>query len=352
MILGLWACAFAPDDPPRVSVDDSAIGGPVDTSPVHAVVPCPCPSAFDRTRLRPVVLGADRAVTYGDPRRDPLVVFLHGTGQEPSNHTRVLDTAAYAGYRVIAVSYASAPDMRAVCAGYPASEWAACSEAGHRAKIYGAESDEYVQISDEASIVGRLHATLTALHAQEPHGGWDAYFTPAAGIPDHERYLTWSRIVLAGFSQGAGHAAYLAREHAAEGVVLISGPPDPVDVVDWMRPGATPSCRWLAFRHEGEALSTMFAESWDLLGVEGADAPIGSVDGTCWDPWPPYADGRRFVAALPGNPGCASGDPLHGSMANDPCMNTADATQGDPYTLFRPYLYAFCRAGELTCTSP
>ncbi len=42
--------------------------------------------------------------------------------------------------------------------------------------------------------------------------------------PDNQ--LRWDRIVVGGHSQGAGHAAFLAKEHNLAGIIIFAGPGD------------------------------------------------------------------------------------------------------------------------------
>ena len=61
----------------------------------------------------------------------------------------------------------------------------------------------------------RLTRLLHQLAEQDPAGQWAAYLDG-----DEPR---WSRIVLAGQSQGGGMAAYLAKTRAVAGVMMFSG---------------------------------------------------------------------------------------------------------------------------------
>jgi pimeloyl-ACP methyl ester carboxylesterase len=62
----------------------------------------------------------------------------------------------------------------------------------------------------------------------------------------------WSRIAVAGHSQGAGHAAYIAKKYEVDRVLMFSGPQDYFDDLAqpaaWEKqPGATAPSRFFAF---------------------------------------------------------------------------------------------------------
>lgn len=324
---------------------------------------CACPEDFDPAAFDIVELDEDRLLTrVGGPVHDELVVFLHGSGQAPSNHTNILRTAAFAGYRVVGIKYPTQPGIDECRADYP-DDLSWCVEELHRAKIYGEEHPGYIQIEDDRSIVGRLWATLRDAHALDPSAGWDAYFVDGdpATLTQHENNLNWDRMILGGFSQGTEHATMLSKDFQLDGLVLMSGPVD--TYVEWIeRPGQTPGCAVFAFRHDNETLAHMMDDNYDLLSFPG---PLTDVEplkaGTCDElDWPLYGATQTFASNLrpSDDPGCSNPDPSHGSMANDVCMNVADAVDGDPYALFRVYLSAFCRVGHIDpdgaggCTDP
>jgi hypothetical protein len=85
---------------------------------------------------------------------------------------------------------------------------------------------------------------LAYLIKQDPEAGWDEFV--ADGQP------VWSRIVIAGHSQGSGHAAYIGKMYAVDRVLMFSGPQDYLDDLDepapWQtRQSATPPSRFFAF---------------------------------------------------------------------------------------------------------
>jgi hypothetical protein len=217
----------------------------------------------------------------------------------------------------------------------------------HRAKIYGSEYSDFLAVTDAKSVVGRTHEALVSMDALFPEDGWGEFFEPLpTGAVDHERFIHWDRVVISGFSQGAQKAAVLAIDEAMDGVVVISGPPDDTD---WVEAGETPTCAWWAVHHADEDWSEYHGFNYDILGfVEPEDLASEPLpERLCEEAWPPYDGSHRLASHLDAAPNCTSPDPAHGSMANDVCMNTEAGLPGDPYALFRTYLYAYCAAGHV-----
>ena len=362
----VWMACTEPERPPvkedRPGVETTTtselteVEAPEDTGTVSPN-PCPCAADYDSDQVQWREADPHLGLFYGEPTRDELVVFYQGSKQEPENHRNVLSTAAYAGFRALGVQTKSTPKPLIECNDNHPDDYDACVASMHRAKIYGSEHADFLDVADDKSVVGRTHEALVAMDAAFPDEGWDAYYAPLPeGAIDHEHYLHWEKIVLSGFSQGAQKAAVLAIDWRMDGVVLISGPPDDTD---WVAAGATPTCAWWAVHHADEEWSDYHGFNYDILGfAESEDHPSEPLPAQlCEDAWPPYQGSQRLASSLRAAASCSSPEPAHGSMANDVCMNVEDGLIGDPYALFRTYLYAYCAAGHVdadpttgTCT--
>lgn len=130
-----------------------------------------------------------------------------------------------------------------------------------------------------------LHShTLFAHSMRAPHALWDM---PSAQVVealatevvsragwgdiflDDKRNLRWNRIVAAGHSQGAGHAAFWAIVRNMR-AVLLSGPQDCDECVTWLSRGANESPRRVAVYHRNEecaGLPGAAAKSFSQLGL-------------------------------------------------------------------------------------
>ena len=151
-----------------------------------------------------------------------LFLFLPGTSvpiptQESlfSGMQSFLGVAADAGYRVIALQYDNDPSIMQICS---LNNDPSCSENFRVKRIFGDNVTPMIKDAPAESIVNRLTKLLQFLDKHYPKEGWGSYLTNGV--------LIWKRIAVAGFSQGAGMAAFIAKRQEVARVVLFSGPED------------------------------------------------------------------------------------------------------------------------------
>jgi hypothetical protein len=202
--------------------------------------------------LRSSVIVFDRAA----PSQAPLLLFLPGTGANPSNVQLFLGAAVNAGYRAISLSYDNEPAVMQACA---RDLDPACSGNFRQSRLFGGSNTP-----PEETIVTRLTKLLQLLDSNHPNEGWRSYLTN--GAPD------WSRIAVAGHSQGGGMAAMLAKRVTLARVLLFSGPPDFVlpgrQPAPWLAaPAATPIDRWYGLYHREEGLAPVLQQAYRVLGL-------------------------------------------------------------------------------------
>jgi hypothetical protein len=176
-------------------------------------------------------------------------------------------------------------------------------------RIYGdgISIDPSINNTRAESIVNRLVKLLGYLDKQNPQEGWGTYLD--GGAP------SWSRIALAGQSQGAGMAAYIAKEHAVARVILFSSPWDFVSnggtrtLAPWIAiPSKTPPDRWFGGYHARENEAALLEKSYATLRIppqnirisKGTLLPTSQKDNP-GNPFhgegltnPAYADDRAF----------------------------------------------------------
>lgn len=246
----------------------------------------------------------------GLPSDAPLVVFLPGTGGRPANVRDLLGVVAKQGYRVLGLEYDDMPAVVGVC---PQVADPDCSANFRRMRIAGEGPGAPGVVNPVAeSIVSRLAAALKALDRAAPEEGWGAYL-------DSDR-PRWNRIVVSGLSQGAGMAAYIAREHEVRRVVLFSSPWDFMmpgrRLAPWINgTGATPASRWFAEYHRREKTADLLAQSYRALKIPADHVLV-------------------FDRDLPPGRDVADGNPFHGSTVRDtgyaPQWRVLYGTPADP----------------------
>ena len=209
--------------------------------------------AFDEPNL--VVLPRGVAIDA------PLAVFLPGTGGRPENARLLLAVIAQQGYRAIGLAYNNEPAVVQLCPKHPQPE---CSADFRRERVFGGLENAPVSNPVDESIVRRLVMLLRYLHKLQPDAQWQQY------LDGHEP--AWSRIVVSGLSQGAGMAAYIAKQRAVARVVLFSSPwtfyGPQKRLAPWLSaPSATTADRWFAALHQRENTAALIAQAYRLLAI-------------------------------------------------------------------------------------
>lgn len=167
--------------------------------------------------------------------------------------------------------------------------------------IFGAGSPVPGQapVSRADSIVNRLEKLLASMQASYPPEGWDQFLL-ANGTVD------WSKVVLAGHSQGGGHVGVLTKSVALNRAVYFSSPEDWYENTDtpasWpqTRANVTPSSQQYGFGSDGDTLvpNTHAFTHWNNLGLSRpASGPV-LVDTSA----PPFALSRQLRTSQAFNP--------------------------------------------------
>ena len=214
------------------------------------------PAVKDFDHVNVIVTGRNAAA------QAPLAIFLPGTGGRPENVEGLLGVVAHQGYRVIGLQYDDEPSVVQICPRQPDPD---CSERFRRERAFGGDvPDAPVRNADSEAVVHRLVMLLRYLDAREPSRHWRDYL--AGDEPD------WSRIVLSGLSQGAGMAAYIAKQRPVRRVVLFSSPWDfygsDRTLAPWLgQASRTPPERWFAEVHRRENTAPLIAKAYRKLDI-------------------------------------------------------------------------------------
>lgn len=206
-------------------------------------------------------------IAYDPSNAGPLLVWLPGTNGQPERGPRALfDTVLAEGYRLVALSYHDTQAVAQVCTPMRLRTQPACAGRLRQQRVWGDQPDRPGDDRPEDAIVPRLTHLLRHLAEHDPAGEWEAYLDG-----DEPR---WSRIVLAGQSQGGGMAAFLAQTRTVAGVVVFSGGWDHGangDLAAWYRRrGATPPERWHATYNTQEPQAGTLERIYRTLGIPPA----------------------------------------------------------------------------------
>src|SRR5262249_7504889 len=136
----------------------------------------------------------------------------------------------------------------------------------------GIARSRFSTVNPPNSIYNRLTKVLEYLAATFPGEGWRRFLEH--GSP------RWSRIAVAGHSQGGGNAALIRKLRSVARVVMISSPPEgcvdpkPCRAARWVAIGATPAARYYGLGHRREIPVRAIVASWSALGLEAFGGPV------------------------------------------------------------------------------
>ena len=227
-----------------------------------------------------------------------LLVFLPGTQGRPGQYTYILRAGASRGFHAIGLNYPNQIAMGALC---QVSSDPECYWSARNVIIFGTGTPVAGQspISKADSIVNRLEKLLSWMQTSYPVEGW-GQFVLANGSVD------WSKVILAGHSQGGGHVGVLAKSVALSRAVYFSSPEDWYENTDtpasWPRTRAnvTPADQQYGFGSDDDTLvpNAHAFIHWNNLGLpKPATGPV-SIDGTST----PFTNSRQLRTKQTFNP--------------------------------------------------
>ena len=217
-----------------------------------------------------------------------LVIYIVGAREDPGLAHAFAERACTRGYAAIAPAYKNERAIRDLCEDDP--------------DCYGAVRHEIV-FGDDAAAQIRLDPGNGMLHRIDTIAARLATAFPAVWGPLRERLdrRDLSHVVLAGFSQGSGHALLLAHDFEVGRVVLMSGVLDRVHsgteahaAVTWLAGWAashpkTPGARMFAINHADDPFTqpAELAANYAAVGVPDASCEVAED--------PPAGECHRFV---------------------------------------------------------
>jgi hypothetical protein len=287
MMLALAGCGGGSNNP----------GGPIGGSLAeHIVAPATTDATIDNW--------LDDHYAYRDMRssaRGRLLVYLPGSHGKPVNGQRYMKEMAAAGNHVIGLRYPNSWEVINLCASDPDLT---CFENVRLEIVDGIDRSALVAVNASNSIINRLIKLLQYLDLAYPTEGWNQYLD--SGQP------VWSRLILSGHSQGAGHAAVIGKYYVLDRVLMFGAPGDfnSYGAAPWQdRNHVTSTAGYFGFNHDRDSLAAKLA-AWTLLGLDDYGAAI-AVDSVA----APYNNTHMLRSdALPET---GSYDDAHGSVLTD-----------------------------------
>ncbi|MDR0307289.1 MAG: hypothetical protein LBI42_10695 [Chitinispirillales bacterium] len=145
-------------------------------------------------------------------QRDVLFLFFPGTKSRATNYTFLCEAAADQGFHAISLQYMNDISVNFTCSKYRNLD---CYENMRQEILFGSDFSQHLNVNRSNSAENRLVKLLRYLSEQYPLDGWEQYLT-SGGVP------RWSKILVAGHSQGGGHAALLGKYYSTAGVIMLA----------------------------------------------------------------------------------------------------------------------------------
>lgn len=229
------------------------------------------PSRVDATTTRvddPHYIAFDTVTARSDA---PLVLFMAGTGGKP-REMPFFGQLLHAGNRIISISYSTKEAIQQVCPRHPDTE---CASKVRRKRIYGENTIDVIDDAVNETIVPRLVKLLGYLDRTYPAEQWSLYLANGD--------VNWSRVVVTGQSQGAGMAAYIAKDHLVQRAVLFSSPWDSYGANSTLAPwlshkSVTPMDRWFAGYHGKENTAALIARCYAALKIPSSNIRVWTAE--------------------------------------------------------------------------
>lgn len=185
----------------------------------------------------------------GHVNRHQLLVMIPGTGGSAADFRSFDSCFAAMGYYVVTLDYPNSV-ITTVCS---KSEDSTCFDNFRREIMFGTPVSDKVAVDSANCIVSRVTALLVYLAKRD--AGWQTFI--------QQGKVRWDKVIAAGHSQGAGHAAYMGKQFVLRGVLMFSGPQDYLQYFNmparWQREnGRTPVNRYYAFLHTGDPFNFQY----------------------------------------------------------------------------------------------
>ncbi|MBI1341925.1 MAG: hypothetical protein GC171_03215 [Terrimonas sp.] len=144
-----------------------------------------------------------------------LLLFIGGSYSIPKNYALFCDHGATLGLDVISLSYPN----KVATAPLGSSADPQVFDHYRNELCFGNQVSDVVSVDLLNCITTRTIKLLIYLNVTYPDQDWRQYLSPS-------NTLIWDKIIVAGHSQGSGHACYLGKKNRVDRVIMLSGPND------------------------------------------------------------------------------------------------------------------------------
>jgi hypothetical protein len=198
-------------------------------------------------------------INEGTSLKDLLVVFLPGTYRQPQDYKVITQKAANLGYHSVGLMYPNSKAINDLCS--PTND-STCHRRARLEIIDGTDRHPGIDVNYSNSIINRLVKLLLYLTTKYPSENWGQFIVGGE--------LNWSKIIISGHSQGAGHAGVIGKFYPIKKVIMFSI----IDflsnrhLADWESLSVRKEKYFSLFNPKDELLDYRLAQlAWEHLGM-------------------------------------------------------------------------------------
>jgi hypothetical protein len=149
--------------------------------------------------------------------------------------------------------------------------------------LRGVDLTPLIAVDRPNCIEVRLEKMLEFLQANHPEQNWGQFLSGTNVI--------WNKVIVAGHSQAAGFAGFIAKQYEVDRAIMIDGDdwwnPEERPVVWQTQPGATPPDRYFGLAHTNDPLMVLSHQiaSWSAYDIDqfGPDVFVENFSGAPYD---------------------------------------------------------------------
>ena len=180
------------------------------------------------SKINTVLSNHFASVKEGVTLKNVLFVFFPGTYRNPTVCKATTQKAASLGFHSIGLMYDNRVAGNPLCS---ATGDVTCHSRARREVIDGIDRHPKVSVNASNSVINRLYKLLVYLNSKHPTQGWGQYMLN--GKPN------WSKIIVAGHSQGGAIAGVIGKYYPVKKVIMFS-------MIDYLNNGKIPDWELLS----------------------------------------------------------------------------------------------------------
>lgn len=221
------------------------------------------------------------SINRGVVLKNQLFVFLPGTGGVAFNYLEINNSAADLGLHAGNLTYPNDEAVNTLCGGFNTN--LDCYANVRLETKDGIDRTPLISVNRTNSIENRLIKLLIYLRNQFPNDNWGQFLIDDATI-------NWSKIIVAGHSQGGGHAGIIGRYHSVVRAVMfaagdfngLANAPANWVALPNTTPNESSADKFWGFSHQRDEMisyNTLSTRVWPAFGMPlfGAVADIDTV---------------------------------------------------------------------------